>query len=73
MDRKPPCFNIGDSVYFKNKQSGKCYLKWRPGYRIDQIECDGHFLHIINQATRKVWSCNVKDVVLEPPVEFWNN
>ena len=31
-----------------------------------------HFLHIENQATGKVWSCNVKDVVLEPPVEFWN-
>ena len=25
-----------------------------------------------NQATRKVWSCNMKDVVIEPPVEFWN-
>ena len=47
-------------------------LKWRPGYRIVWIECDGHFLHIENQATRKGRSCNVKDVVLEPPVEFWN-
>ena len=25
-----------------------------------------------NQATGKVQSCNVKDVVPEPPVEFWN-
>ena len=72
MDRKQPSFNIGNRVYFKNKQSGKWNLKWRPGYRIVQIECNGHFLHIENQATRKVQSCNVKDVVLGPPVEFWN-
>ena len=72
MDRTPPTFKIGDRVYFKNKQPGKWDLKWRPGYRIVQIEHDGHFLHIENQATRKVQSCNVKDVVLEPPVELWN-
>ena len=36
------------------------------------MEHNGHFLHIKNQATRKVWSCNMKDVVHEPPVEFWN-
>ena len=72
MDRQPPCFKIGDRVYFKNKQLGKWDLKWRPGYRIVQIECSRHFLHIKNQATRKVQSCNMKDVVLEPPVEFWN-
>ena len=70
MDRTPPSFKMGDRVYFKNKQPRKWDLKWRPGYRIVQIECDGHFLHIENQATGKVWSCNVKDIVLEPPVEF---
>ena len=32
----------------------------------------GHFLHIENQATGKGQSCNVKDVVLEPLVEFWS-
>ena len=72
MDRQPPSFQIGDRVYFKNTQPSKWDLKWRPGYRIVQIEHDGRFLHIGNQATRKVQSCNVKDVVLEPPVEFWN-
>ena len=72
MDRQPPSFKIGDRVYFKNKQPGKWDLKWRLGYGIVQIEHDGHFLHIENQATGKVQSCNVKDVVLEPPVEFWN-
>ena len=37
------------------------------------MEHDGHFLHIENQATRrKVQSCNMKDVVIEHPVEFWN-
>ena len=71
MDRKPPSFKIGDRVYFKNKQTGKWNLKWRPGYRIVQIEHNGHFLQIENQATGKVLSCKVKDVVLEPPFEFW--
>ena len=70
MDRKPPSFNIDNKVYFKNKQPGKWDLKWRPAYRIVQIECNGHFLHIKNQVSRKVQSCNVKNVVLEPPVEF---
>ena len=72
MDSTPPSFKIGDRVYFKNKQSGKWDLKWRPGYRIVQIEHGRHFLYIENQATGKVQSCNVKEVVLEPPVEFWN-
>ena len=72
IHRTPPSFTIGDRVYFKNKQPSKWDLKWRPGYRIVQIEHDGHFLHIENQATGKVRSCNVKDVVLELPVKFWN-
>ena len=71
-DRQPPSFQIGDRLYFKNKQPGKWDLKWRPEYKIVQIECNGHFLHIENQATWKVWSYNVKDVVLEAPIEFWN-
>ena len=32
----------------------------------------GHFIHIENQATGKTWSCNVTDIILEPPIEFWN-
>ena len=47
-------------------------LKWRPGYRIVHIEHNGHFIHIENQATVKIQSCNVIDIVLEPPIEFWN-
>ena len=47
-------------------------LKWRPGYRIVCIEHDGYFIHIQNQATRKIWSCNVTDIILEPPIEFSN-
>ena len=54
MDKTPPTFKIGDRVCFKNKQPGKLDLKWRPGYRIVQIEHDGHFLHIENQAPGKV-------------------
>ena len=30
MGRKPPSFQLGDRVYFKNKQPGKWDLKWRP-------------------------------------------
>ena len=75
MNRIPPTFKIGDRVYFKNKQPSKWDLKWRPGYRIVWIEHDehdGHFLHIENQATGKVQSCNVMDIVLEPSAELWN-
>ena len=67
-----PAFQIGDHVYFKNKQPGKWDLKWRPGYRIVCIEHNGHFIHIENQATGKIQSCNVTDIILEPPIEFWN-
>ena len=35
------------------------------------MEHNGHFLHIENQATGKTQFCNVKHVVLEPPVELW--
>ena len=31
----------------------KVGLKWSPGYQIVCIECDGHYLHIENQATGK--------------------
>ena len=72
MDRTSPSFKIGDRVYFNNKQPGKWDLEWRPGYRVVQIECDGHFLHIENQATGKAQSCNVKDIVLEQPVKLWH-
>ena len=71
-DREPPSFNIGTRVYFKNKQPGKWDLKWRPGYRIVCIKCNGHYLHVENQATGKTRSLNIKDVVLKPPVELWN-
>ena len=70
--RNNPAFQVGDHVYFKNKQPGKWDLKWRPSYRIVRIEHNGHFIHIENQATGKTRSCNVSDIILEPPVEFWN-
>ena len=54
LDTTPSTFKIGERVYFKNKQPGKWDLKWRSGYRIVQIECNGHFLHIENQGTGKV-------------------
>ena len=72
LARDNPAFQVGDCVYFKNKQPGKWDLKWRPRYRIVCIECNGHFIHIENQATGKTQSCNVTDIILEPPIEFWN-
>ena len=72
LAREKPAFQIRDHVYFKNKQPGKWDLKWRSGYRIVCIEHDGHFIHIENQATGKTRSCNVKDIILEPPIKFWN-
>ena len=66
LARNQPAFQVGDHVYFKNKQPGKWDLKWRPGYRIVHIEHDGHFIHIENQATAKIQSCNIKDIILEP-------
>ena len=56
----------------KNKTPGKWDLKWRAGYRIVQIEHEGCYLHIKNQATGKIRSCNIKDIVLEPICELWN-
>ena len=54
LARNQPAFQIGDCVYFQNKQPGKWELKWRPGYSIVHIECDRHFIHIENQATGKI-------------------
>ena len=71
-DRAEPGFKVGDRVYFKNKTPGKWDLKWRAGYRIIWIACEGRYLHIENQATGKIRSCNVKDIVLEPINELWN-
>ena len=52
--RKNDRFKVGDRVYFKNKTPGKWDLKWRAGYRIIWIECEGRYLHIKNQATGKI-------------------
>ena len=53
MAQKNPTFQVGDCVYFKNKQPGKWELKWRPGYRIVHIDHDRHFLHIKNKPQGK--------------------
>ena len=34
--------------------------------------CDRHYLYIENQATGKTKSCNIKDIIHELPIEFWN-
>ena len=53
VSRDNPAFQVGDHVYFKNKQPGKWDLKWRPGYQIVHIECNRYYIHIENQATGK--------------------
>ena len=68
----PTNFKVGNRVFFESKQSGKCNLKWRAGYRIVCIEHSRHYLHIQNQATGKTRPCNVKDVVHELPIDLWN-
>ena len=70
--RDKPAFQGGNCVYFKNKHPEKWDLKWRPSYQIVCIEHNGHFIHIENQATGKTQSCNVTNIILEPPVKFWN-
>ena len=72
MAQKNPAFQVGDHVYFKNKQPSKWDLKWRPRYRMVCIEHNGHFSHIKNKATGKIQSCNVMDIILKLPIEFWN-
>ena len=72
LARDKLAFQIGDRTNFKNKKPSKWDLKWRPEYRIVCKEHDRHFIHIENQATGKIWSCNVTDIILKPPVEFWN-
>ena len=53
VSRDNAAFQVGDHVYFKNKQPTKWDLKWRPSYQIVCFECNGHFIHIENQATGK--------------------
>ena len=72
LARDQPAFQIEDHLYFKNKQPGKWDLKWRPGYGIVHIEHNGHCIHIENQATGKIQSRNIEDIILEPPIKIWN-
>ena len=37
VSRDNPACQVGDHVYFKNKQPGKWDLKWRPGYQIVHV------------------------------------
>ena len=68
----PPNFKVCDRVFFKNKWPGKSDPRWRAGYRIVCIECNGHYLSIETQATGKMRPCNVNNIVHEPPVKLWN-
>ena len=72
MDREPPSFKIGNRVYFKNKNQANGTLNGDldKGLSIFSVTYITHTLK--NQATGETRSCNTKDIVLEPPVEFWN-
>ena len=72
LARDNPAFQVGDHVYFNNKQPAKWDLMWRPRYQIVRIEHNGHFIHIENQATGKTQSSNITDIILELPIKFWN-
>ena len=52
-DHTLPNFEIGNRVYFKNKQTGNGF-KWRVGYRIVNIEHKGHYLHIESNLKEKL-------------------
>ena len=70
----PSNFKVGNREFFKNVQHGKWGLKWRDGYRIVHTGHNRCYLHIgiENQATGKMGTCNVKDVLHELPVELSN-
>ena len=59
-------------ICIKNKQPEKWDLKWRAGYRIIKIERDGRYIHIENQVRGKIHSCNMKDIMHEPPIIWWD-
>ena len=72
LDCTPPNFIVDNRVFFKKQAAWQMGPKWRAGYRIVHIECNGHYLHIENQAPGKRRPYNVKDVVHELPVNLWN-
>ena len=45
LSRDNPAFQVGDDVYFKNKQPGKWDLKWRPRYWTVCIKHNGYSIH----------------------------
>ena len=80
VSRDNPAFQIGDHVYFKNKQPGKWDLKWRPGCWIVHIEHNRHYIHIKNQGYRKdmilqhhTYNSRTSCQVLEHRHPVWQN
>ena len=70
LARDKPAFQIGDHVYFKNKQPGKWNLKWRPEIQNCLHRAQRTFHPHREPGHRKNMTCNVTDIILEPPVEF---
>ena len=67
----PPNFNVL-TEYTLQQATWQIGPKVESCYRIVHTECNGHFLHIENQATGQTRPCNVRDVVHELPVTLWN-
>ena len=58
MDRQPPCFKIGDRVYFKNKQPAKWISNGDLDTELSKLSVMDIFCTSKSKVLEKVWSCN---------------
>ena len=72
MAQDKPAFQIRDCVYFKNKQPGKWDLKGDPDIELSALSATDISYILKTKPLEKIQSCSVTDIILEPPIEFWN-
>ena len=72
MDREPPSFKIGGRVYFKNKQPGNGISHGGLDIGLFKLSAVDITYTLKIRLLGKTRSCNIKDIVFEPPVEFLN-
>ena len=72
MDRKPPTFKIGDRVYFKTDSQANGILNGDLDIGLFKLSMMDTSYMLRTRLLEKVQSCNVKDLVLEPPIELWH-
>ena len=71
MDREPPSLKIGVRVYLKNNETNMTSNgDLDTGLSVLSMTDITYTLKI--KLLEKTRSCNAKDIVLEPQVEFWN-